>query len=319
MKRVLGDPTATPASDKWVIVTVPNSVKPSADQFTFAGSAVIPGTSNFVPTTYKLNSQGQPTTTPLIFFTLTPTAISGSTVTVGSTADLLPGMPVSGNLAGIATVISITNATQFVLSQNPVDLLQLYFSPATYTARDFSVGFPSLFLKSSVGLDFSSASYPAGVPATIVFSANLGPLDGCVLYVNGTPAVAHKAPTPRFTLTEASTDLTTTGLSKQFSIPASFFKAGPNTIEVAVYSGAQPNTFSALDFSIEAAQEAEVVTTGSTWTAAASPFSADQANTKLRHHQQRRQIPFWRPELRPQRPLVHHALQDQDRHRQRAG
>jgi len=281
MKRVLGDPTATPASDEWVIVTVPNSVKPSADQFTFAGSAVAPGTRNVVPTTYKLNSQGQPTTTPLISFTLTPTAISGSTVTVGSTADLLPGMPVSGNLAGIATVISITNATQFVLSQNPVDLLQLYFSPATYTARDFSEGFPSLFLKSSVGLDFSSASYPAGVPATIVFSANLGPLDGCVLYVNGTPAVAHKAPTPRFTLTEASTDLTTTGLSKQFSIPASFFKAGPNTIEVAVYSGAQPNTFSALDFSIEAAQEAEVVTTGSTWTAAAFPFSADQANTNF--------------------------------------
>lgn len=47
-------------------------------------------------------------------------------------------------------------------------------------------GLPGVVLKSASGVDFTS-----GIPGKIVFSANLGSLDGCVLYVNGAVALVH--------------------------------------------------------------------------------------------------------------------------------
>lgn len=130
----------------------------------------------------------------------------------------------------------------------------------SYTDAEIAAGYPSIFVRSSVGVDFSS-----GVPGSIVFSADLGALDGCVLYVNGQAVLAHNAPVAFFTNTDATTGLTTNGLSRQFSIAPSYFTAGANTIEVAVYTQADPNVSSTLNFMIEAAQETDLVTSGTVW------------------------------------------------------
>ena len=46
---------------------------------------------------------------------------------------------------------------------------------------------PGMVLRTSSPVDFSD-----GIPAKITFSANLGELDGCVLYVNGVVALVHR-------------------------------------------------------------------------------------------------------------------------------
>ena len=135
----------------------------------------------------------------------------------------------------------------------------------SYTDAEIAAGYPSLVLKSASGVDFTG-----GVPGSIVFSAKTGSFDGFVLYVNNKVALAHNAPTPQFTLTNASSKLTATGKAdetlKQFSLAPSYFKPGPNIIEVAIYTTADPNAQSNLDFILEAAQETDlVVTAGTKW------------------------------------------------------
>jgi hypothetical protein len=139
---------------------------------------------------------------------------------------------------------------------------------ASYTAGEIAAGAPALFLKSSGGVDFSS-----GVPGNIVFSAGLNSPDGCVLYVNGSVALAHNAPEPLFTLTGASAGLAPGALGKQFSIDPGYFKAGPNTIEVAIYTTADPNTVSELNFRLDAVEETDLVVLagGSTWQTPSDP------------------------------------------------
>jgi hypothetical protein len=139
---------------------------------------------------------------------------------------------------------------------------------ASYTAAEIAAGAPSIFMKSSVGVDFSS-----GVPENIVFSAALGSLDGCVLYVNGRAAMAYNAPEPLFTNVSARSGLVSAGLGKQFSIAPGYFSAGVNTIEVALYTGADPNTVSELDFRLHAVEETDLVDVeGGTWQ---TPFDPD--------------------------------------------
>ncbi len=139
---------------------------------------------------------------------------------------------------------------------------------ASYTAGEIAAGAPSLFMKSSGGVDFTS-----GVPGNIVFSAGMNSLDGCVLYVNGSAALAHNAPESLFTHTGASAGLAPGGLGKQFSIAPSYFKAGPNTIEVAVYTAADPNTVSSLNFRLDAVEETDLVDLagGNTWQTPSDP------------------------------------------------
>jgi hypothetical protein len=130
----------------------------------------------------------------------------------------------------------------------------------SYTDDEKAAGHPALMLKYPAGLTLS-----APIPAKIVFSATLGDFDGFVLYVNRKAAVAFNAPSDLFTSVGASTGLTTNGLSKQFSIDPSYFTVGDNTIEVAVYSNADANSSSYLDFKLEAAQETDLVVTDTTW------------------------------------------------------
>ena len=144
----------------------------------------------------------------------------------------------------------------------------------SYTDTEIAAGYPALVARSQYGTDFTG-----GVPGRIVFSAGLGTQDGIVLYVNDKVAVAYNAPTPRFTLTNASSGLTDKGKSsaggndslKQFEIASSFFSAGVNKIEIAIYTKADPNAVSTLQVLVEAAQETDLVTTGSTWQTASDP------------------------------------------------
>ena len=136
----------------------------------------------------------------------------------------------------------------------------------SYTASEIAADAPSLILKSTTGVNFAPA-----VPGRLIFSANLGDLDGFVLYVNGTPALAYQAPEPRFTNTSASTGLTPTGLSRQFTLSPAFFANSSNLIEVAIYTAADPNSISYLDFRLEASLETDLVTTGTIWQTPSDP------------------------------------------------
>jgi hypothetical protein len=157
---------------------------------------------------------------------------------------------------------------------------------SSYTAAEAAAGYPSLVLKSDSGVDFSvGVDSPYGVPGSIVFSAKTGSFDGFVLYVNNRIALAHNAPTPQFTLTNASSGLTDFGKGdgsnyKQFSIPPSFFIEGVNTIEVAIYTTADANAASSLDFVLEAAKETDLVVTGATWNDA-DPSNAFPVDTNI--------------------------------------
>lgn len=136
----------------------------------------------------------------------------------------------------------------------------------SYTDTEIAAGYPALMLNLIDGVDFTS-----GVPGSIVFSANLGALDGCVLYVNGVVALAYNVSGDLFAPTNASSGLAPAGLHKQFSIPSSFFSTGINDIEVAVYSQADPNTESSLNFRIDAVDETDNVASGATWQTPSDP------------------------------------------------
>ncbi len=136
--------------------------------------------------------------------------------------------------------------------------------PATVQIRtaDASAepGWPGLVARSVTGADFS-----AGIPARIVFSATLADLAGFVLYVNGVPAVAFRAPAP-FVNRDAATGLAETGLARQFEVDASYFQQGVNRLEVALFSTADAGTSSGLDFRLHASTETDlVVAAGSPW------------------------------------------------------
>ena len=214
MANRIGNPAATPnPTDKWIIVSDPGALKPTAEQYAAVAGVQALGSRNVRPVEYVLDAQNQPT----------------------------------------STVIDATS----------------------YTAAEIAAGFPSLVAKSELGVDFTG-----GVPGRIVFSAGLGTQDGIVLYVNDKVAVAYNAPTPQFTLTNAGSGLTNAGRSsaggndslRQFDIAPSFFSAGANKIEIAIYTGADPNAVSSLQVLLEAAQETDLVTTGTTWQTASDPM-----------------------------------------------
>ncbi len=291
MTRYLGDPVAN--THKWIVVSDPEDVVATAAQLRAAGTALplsSGSTINVRPVSYSSNV---------------------TTVTVNSTESLEVGMFVTGpGITGTATVESITDTTRYVLSQNIPDTTSdltydadggtLLLSSASvtaartiideesYTDAEMAAGYPGLFLKSELGMDFGPTPFPLGIPDKIVFSAKLGTFDGFVLYVNGKAALAHNAPAPQFTLSNESRGLTDIGKSdggddslKQFSLPASWFNAGPNTIEVAVYTTADPNAESNLDFILEAAVEADLVDRiGSEWQTRADPTGVN-TNTAI--------------------------------------
>ena len=214
------------------------------------------------------------------------TAESGEPPTYTFTMDTVIGDPIDGTQqwrvvedpgAVVASEDQIAAASpvplQRTVNVRPVNyVLDLQGQPTSeviqetsYTDDDIAEGYPSLYLRSTSGLDLSPANYPLGIPDRIVFSAELGTLDGFVLYINGRPAIAYNAPASGATVVSAASGLTENGLSKQFSLARSYFEAGPNVIDVAIYTSADPNAESGIDFRLEVAVETDAVVTGNRW------------------------------------------------------
>jgi len=249
------------SSSAWQIYTDPGAALPTTAQYATIATGrtvTVPRSVQIRPAAYSINSY-------------TPRTVSGTTVTLADTSMIEPGMVVSGNgLSGTATVSSVTNSTTLVLSQAPSNSTSpLIFVTSNYTDAEMAAGYPGVVLKSVSGLDFSS-----GVPGKIIFSASVGTYDGFVLYVNGNPALAYNAATTGLEQTDASTGLSTTGLTKQFSIAPSYFTAGANSIEVALYSTSDANAFSTVNFQLESTTESDLVTaSGSVWQTPSDPSS----------------------------------------------
>ena len=152
----------------------------------------------------------------------------------------------------------IGSTTQWQLARNPADDLpsdaEYGISPSVTLPRSVMIYDPEgvtnhpprLVLDASGGADFSG-----GIPDEVIFSADLSSdLDGFVLMVNRTPAIAFRAPEP-FTNSAASSGISNSGLPLQFRVSPNYFVAGANRIEVALYSSADPETFSVVDFRLE--------------------------------------------------------------------
>jgi hypothetical protein len=121
---------------------------------------------------------------------------------------------------------------------------------------------PGLVARSISGVDFT-----AGVPAKIVFSTALSdPNAGFVLYVNGIAALAFQAP-HNFTNSNAATGLVSggLGLARQFAVGANYFRAGPNKLEVALYTSSDAGLLSSINFQLHAATESDRVIGASPW------------------------------------------------------
>ena len=206
---------------------------------------------------------------PAIYSTVMTTRIGDANWTIVSDPGALTATEAQYTAAGAALPLPRS------INIHPVEYnLDEQSQPTTvieensYTDSEKAAGAPALMLKYPAGVTLSSP-----IPARIVFSATLGEFDGFVLYVNRRVALAFNAPAELFTPVGASTGLTTNGLSKQFSVDPSYFAVGENTIEVAVYSDADANATSNLNFKLEAAQETDLVATGSTWMTPTDPNS----------------------------------------------
>ena len=148
--------------------------------------------------------------------------------------------------------------------------------PTSYTDAEIARGEPVIIMKHNNGVDFTT-----GVPGRIVFSADIGTHDGVALYVNGVYVLSYNAPAVRFsTNTNSSTGLTTNGLSLQFDVASSYFSAAVNKVEVAIFSEADLDSQSTLNFMLEAAQETDLVSSGSTWFTPTDP-TGKNTNTAI--------------------------------------
>ncbi|MGJ8640341.1 MAG: hypothetical protein ACSHYA_13215 [Opitutaceae bacterium] len=152
----------------------------------------------------------------------------------------------------------LDNTTDWTVVQNPASNLPTvdeYASgnsvsvPRTLVLYDEGHGggsLPGLVAKSDTDVDFSS-----GLPAQVIFSTDLSSdLDGFVLYVNDIEVLAFRAPDP-FSNSNSVTGLSATGLSLQFDLSPNYFVVGANTIEVALYSDADPLVSSQVNFRLE--------------------------------------------------------------------
>jgi hypothetical protein len=146
----------------------------------------------------------------------------------------------------------LDNATTWTLVQNPSTTAESTTSDVSvprsltiYDADHDGGDLPGVLMKSDTDFNFS------GNPSRIIFSADLSSsLDGFVLYVNGNAALASRAPDP-FENTDAVSGLSAFGLPSQFEINSNYFTQGLNTIEVALYSSADPLFTTSVNFRLE--------------------------------------------------------------------
>lgn len=142
-------------------------------------------------------------------------------------------------------------------TRNDVQLPRnLVIRDSAYTVgTGLPVPLPGVVLRSTAT---TPLNFQTGVPGDFIFSADLDPLHGFVLYVNGVAALANQAPVG-FVNTDAVTGLVKEGLSRQFHIPRSYFTAGQNRLEVALYTNADIDAASGVNFRLDVAVETDVM------------------------------------------------------------
>ncbi len=164
---------------------------------------------------------------------------------------------------------------QWLLASNPAAPLPSsypstqYEFPHTFAVNNAAYtsgsGLPGTAAKAANGVTFTDA-----VPSQIVFSVELGSHDGFVLYVNGAPAVASHLPAGTATpggiaTTEASSGLSSLGLTNQYAVPSAFFTVGANRVEVAFYTSAAADATSSINLRLDASVETDQVVSSSKW------------------------------------------------------
>ncbi len=244
------------ATSQWKVVSAPGKKLPTVAQYAAVGPVSFPRSVGMNPYSEVIAE-------------LAPTEINEATgrVFLPQVDRLAVGMVVTGSgVSNFALVQSVDQVKKYITLDHgiPSNKLPLIFTKITYPQKDRDAGYPAVVAKPITGLDFTG-----GVPQSVFFSARLGATDGLVLYVNGVPAVAYQAPAS-FTSTNASSGLSPQGIMqtdlKQFAISPRYFINGVNTLEVALYSSADANTFSFIDFMLEASSETDRVDyVGSPW------------------------------------------------------
>ncbi len=120
---------------------------------------------------------------------------------------------------------------------------------------------PGVVLKNPVPVDFTT-----GVPEQIVFSAELPPLDGFVLFVNDIPALATNVTNPPVEAADSTSGLSPSGLRRQWSVSPNYFRKGLNSVSIALHTAADTGAQSRVDFKLEASVETDTVAAiGSPW------------------------------------------------------
>lgn len=160
----------------------------------------------------------------------------------------------------------LDNATIWTKVQNPDTALETSSNVAvprslTIYNADYNGGnLPGVLMRSNTDVDFS-----AGLPGQIIFSADLSnSLDGFVLYVNGIAALGFRAPAP-FENSNPVTGLSGTGLPSQFELNRNYFSKGINTIEIALYSSADPLFASSVNFRLQTISKVDQVVGNNAW------------------------------------------------------
>jgi len=242
----------------WQAVNRPAAALPTAVEYSAARTTSLPAAVAIAPwigSVTVTNGGGGYTTAPQVGF------VGGGGSGATATATI--------NSAGSLTAITLTNyGTGYTAA--PLTTLTGgggQNAAATVMTLTTSGGFtggptrPALVVRSTDGVDFTT-----GVPAKIIFSANLSDSNaGFVLYVNGVAALAANAPAP-FVSTNASTGLVNEGLTSQFEVDGNFFQKKINAIEVALFTSSNPGASSNIDFKLHASAETDmVVAAGSPW------------------------------------------------------
>jgi len=200
------------------------------------------------------------------------TTLNSSAVSCTNTSGLVIGMRMAGTGIPVGATVTAINS---IITPKVITLS----ANATATGTNLSVTgtnynaasqLPPKLLKHTTGLTLTS------VPTALYFSINQLDGEGFILYVNNKPALACNIPPGFPTPNDIPDSLAVTGLipggdglDKQFSINPSFFSAGNNRIELALYSPqSTPSTAYALQARIHAASKADkVVESGSPWQA----------------------------------------------------
>jgi hypothetical protein len=184
--------------------TTPTVVVPSADGLTLGMSVIGTGLSagasitSIIDGTHLKLSQNLPAGTVSLAFggtTLSSTGANTSTITVDSTSGLTEGMTVVGpGISGTATIVSITDATTFVLSQAiPAGTNDLVYGAIVLASQVVSPTPLSVVIAAPPG--------SGGIQATATASVSNGAITGFTITNGGSGYAVPPAQAPQVTIT----------------------------------------------------------------------------------------------------------------------